>query len=253
MATARTVSRGAWSSSIRWMSAWRSPGTTATAFPLSRSHIPVHIRPGLRTQKPSIPTSVCGCVGERTLCASSQLLSTSPSLTPSSRATDLTVASLARLATVFLSLLVVRLLGPQAASGSMNTLRQCRQRNRRLNNANQTSFPHSLAPLLRCRCHWCTCQVERPHLGQTPSSPSYCPTPSIPLPLSLVPRTLNPASRRRTVITSSCIWPPFCSQGPVSLTTQTPGAFCLLTSTVSTLKSVDPCAATRWPWRLLSV
>src|SRR3989304_10364382 len=244
MATARTLSRDAWRSSILWASACRSPSTTATALPLSRSHIPVHMRPGRRTQKPSRPRKTWGCDGaEITACASSQLLSTSPSLTPSSRATDLTVASLARLATVFLSLLVVRLLGPQAASGSMNTLRQCRQRNRRLNNANQTSFPHSLASLLRCRCHWCTCQVERPHLGQTPSSPSYCPTTSIHLPLSLVPRTLNPASLRRTVITSSCIWPPFCSQGPVSLTTQTPGAFCLLTSTVSTLKSVEPVGA----------
>src|SRR3989304_1724034 len=135
MATALTLSRDAWRSSIFWTSICRSPGTTATAFPLSRSHIPVHIRPGLRTQKPSIPRSACGCVGERTLCASSQLLSPSPSLTPSSRATDLTVASLARLATVCRSLPVVRRLGPHAGPGSLDPFRQCRPRQGRFNHA----------------------------------------------------------------------------------------------------------------------
>src|SRR3990172_5285919 len=85
MAMARTLSRDAWRSSILWTSACRSPGTTATALPLSRSHIPVHMRPGRRTQKPSRPRKTWGCDGaEITACASSQLLSTSPSLTPSS-------------------------------------------------------------------------------------------------------------------------------------------------------------------------
>ena len=105
-----------------------------------------------------------------TLCCSSQLLSTSPSLTPSSRATALTVASLARLATVSLSRRVVRLPRPQTASGSMNTFRQHRHRKRLFKTASHTSFPHSLASLLRCTCHWCTCQVPSPHLGQTASS-----------------------------------------------------------------------------------
>jgi hypothetical protein len=59
------------------------------------------MRPGRPTQKPSRPRKTWGCQGaETTVCASTQILSTSPSLTPSSRATDLTVASLARLATV---------------------------------------------------------------------------------------------------------------------------------------------------------
>src|SRR3989337_3117180 len=137
------------------------------------------MRPGHRTQKASRPKSSWGCAGEGTLCASSQLLSTRPSLTPSSRATDLTVASLARLATVDRSLKVVRLLDPQAGSGSVNTLRQCRQRNRRLNSATHTSFPHSLASRLRCRRHWCTCQVERSHLGHIASSSPYRATTSI--------------------------------------------------------------------------
>src|SRR3990170_3470803 len=213
MATARTVSRGAWSSSIRWMSTWRSPGTTATAFPLSRSHTPVHMRPGRRTQKPSRPRKTWGCdVAEIIACASTQLLSTSPSLTPSSRATDLTVASLARVATVCRSLPVVRRLGPQAGSGSVNTFRQCRQRKRRFNSATHTSFPQSLASLLRWMCHWCTCQVERSHLGQTASLSRYCGTTSIHLPASLTASTRSPVSRRRIVIESSCTWPPFCSR-----------------------------------------
>src|SRR3990172_615025 len=170
MATALTLSRDAWRSSIFWTSICRSPGTTATALPLSRSHIPVHMRPGRRTQKPSRPRKTWGCDGaEITACASSQLLSTSPSLTPSSRATDLTVASLARLATVCRSLPVVLLLDPHIGSSSVNTFRQCRQRKRRLNSASHTSFPHSLASLLRCRCHWWTCHVGCPHAGQMAS------------------------------------------------------------------------------------
>src|SRR3972149_2595075 len=213
MATALTLSRDAWRSSIFWTSICRSPGTTATAFPLSRSHIPVHIRPGRRTQKPSSPRKTCGWAGgEERLWGSTQLLSTSPSLTPSSRATDLTVASLARLATVCRSLPVVRRLGPQAGSGSVNTFRQCRQRKRRFNSATHTSFPQSLASLLRWMCHWCTCQVERSHLGQTASLSRYCATTSIHLPASLTASTLSPVSRRRIVIESSCTWPPFCSR-----------------------------------------
>src|SRR3989304_2656231 len=212
MATALTLSRDAWRSSIFWTSICRSPGATATACPLSRSHIPVHIRPGRRTQKPSRPRKTWGCDGaEITACASSQLLSTSPSLTPSSRATDLTVASLARLATVCRSLPVVRRLGPQAGSGSVNTFRQCRQRKRRFNSATHTSFPQSLASLLRWMCHWCTCQVERSHLGQTASLSRYCATTSIHLPASLTASTLHPVSRKRIVIEASYPLPPFCS------------------------------------------
>src|SRR3990172_9479618 len=105
MATARTLSRDAWRSSILWASACRSPGTTATALPLSRSHIPVHMRPGRRTEKPSRPRKTWGCDGaEITACASSQLLSTRPTLNPSYRAPDITIAYLDRLATFCRSL-----------------------------------------------------------------------------------------------------------------------------------------------------
>ncbi len=94
IATAVTLFLSACLSSILTVSTCRSPGTTATACPLSRSHIPVHIRPGLLTQKPSRPSNRCGRLGaETTAWASSQLRSTSPSLTPSLRATARTVAS----------------------------------------------------------------------------------------------------------------------------------------------------------------
>src|SRR3990170_6914211 len=61
-------------------------------------------------------------------------------------------------------------------------------------------------------CHWCTCQVERSHLGQTASLSRYCATTSIHLPASLTASTRSPVSRRRIVIESSCTWPPFCSR-----------------------------------------
>src|SRR3990170_8401650 len=61
-------------------------------------------------------------------------------------------------------------------------------------------------------CHWCTCQVERSHLGQTASLSRYCATTSIHLPASFTASTLSPVSRRRIVIESSCTWPPFCSR-----------------------------------------
>src|SRR3972149_922467 len=146
----------------------------ATESFVSRSHIPVHIRPGLRTQNPSRPRKTWGRAGcLTTLCFSTQLLSTSPSLTPSTRATALTVASLAQPATVSLSLAVVRLLAPQFGSGSVNTLRQLRQRKRRFHSASQTGFRQSLASRLRCNCLWCPCHVGRPHRGHSPSSALY--------------------------------------------------------------------------------
>src|SRR3989304_1488953 len=74
------------------------------------------------------------------------------------------------------------------------------------------SFPQSWASLWRWMCHWCPCQVERSHLGQTASLSRYCATTSIHLPASLTASALNPVSRRRIVIELSWTRPPFCSR-----------------------------------------